>query len=1691
MRRGSEENLLKRYLKRRVKITLGVIVGFLITGSVISANDIIEINYKADKIPGITTNVPNISENFTQKQKEEFETDVSGKTDDYWKIIINKSISNIDNEKKVQEGTLLNHTISFNNIGDYISDVQNGTISGGEKGEALRKAKEELDNAKTEKDKKIAEENYVAKVQSLLAGIRIQNNGVLYNGEDKDVSGLNQCNIHSDNDNAEIAIIGTVVNNGVIATKGKTNIGAENKGTGNSAIAHVINQGKLELVDNNNQNAGRHNIYSYSSGNSGNSYIGLVVNNGIISAQEKKGNILDNTLKAGSSNIISESEHGDSLIKGVINNGSLVDASINIASSASGYTASNPDKFTMSRINNIKNTGVMIGSLNIYNQNNGNGEAEISGIVNTGGMYAMKNNIGNDILGTNYVDKTVAINDVKNYGTMRSFVTLVNVDGNRKQDTAYSIIFNTIRSSKDVAGPNSALEGNSIVKGVVNYGKMEAAGDTFYIGASKAETDVNNQGLALSSKENVFHIESGANNSSTENKFTFTNSGTAIGERSFLWFENKEKNKYNIEINNNGIIAARRIFMSNKEHENKVDVAGDINGNDGNYIYNGMGMDSVLNDQSDNHKLTYTTNGIYIIINNNGYINNIITPNTPNEVEIKYKDNEKLEKFTVKNADILKTEFTLDQIKVKPDDCNLSQDAIKGLFDNKNGNYVLKDGVKELLENPIYSDNKKEFDQKLKELGLNNINRTDFYKYFSKFEGNLFGTKSFTKNDFTNGEIKNHILNGADNTLLVDGDIKVENSIINAYETSVKFNNSGALTLNNSIVNGGVKIGEKDTNVSGADWANKSDIITIPYIIEGDKNNNSLNIGAGTIINGGIGLGAGNDTVNIAGKEIYINGEINADLTLEDLASNTVEKDKDTLNITGKDTNLNIFNDVFGFENTKIDGSNVTIFERVSYGKYGTDKPLTFQGGDITVSNNGSLTLRIDSTDVIRNEHGNLVYDHALFGNKGNISLESGGTFNIDLGGLGWQTYINLGGTSITGKPSSDFVDKEEIEENNKENETGSEIVDKNENTGLADKHYANIDVTSAFHSVRFLTDEEKENITASAKDGTYNKYLKEEINRINEEIGKLTSIDSPDNKTRLEDLNAKKDVLQDQLDNGISAEALENFLVVDVNKNLNECIDMEDYLKGSNVKYEQLNNIYKDILNSGNIDKFKVGGITEEEKKESFGEFLRYLREIYTETPYSFTSELSRKSLGTFRDSIVDFPFMANEDNWLIYGGLTHVDGGTKEEYYGKNFYGFDTGTSDVKADMSTTGAYALAEYGHTPYVATGLVVGGANNKLDLSNGSNSEGDMAYIGAYIKRDKDDWRWIAGAGVQWGDYDSERQANRRLVCGKDYDENFEAHHHDRAYDVFAKGTYTYKLNDEWALQPHIAGSYTWLKQNSIHEKERRLAIDVDEKKFEYGQVEAGLELKREFRRDDETANLKFGVSYKYLLSGYEDEYLHGKYQNYVTGGDINKVDSQKGFDMLVPEKNRGYVEASIKYEVEKDNGYLYDIKGSYAFEVNDRSDVRYDSRSKNYRDGEWLIGVGFGYKFNDVKELVVNNVVSNFVFNASALFDFDKSEIKPEGKEVIKNASQAINKEKIEGTLLIEGHTDWKGSEKYNQKLSEKRAEAVKEEFKANVTNEKIKYEAKGYGETRPIATNETPEGRAKNRRVEVNYIKN
>jgi OOP family OmpA-OmpF porin len=117
---------------------------------------------------------------------------------------------------------------------------------------------------------------------------------------------------------------------------------------------------------------------------------------------------------------------------------------------------------------------------------------------------------------------------------------------------------------------------------------------------------------------------------------------------------------------------------------------------------------------------------------------------------------------------------------------------------------------------------------------------------------------------------------------------------------------------------------------------------------------------------------------------------------------------------------------------------------------------------------------------------------------------------------------------------------------------------------------------------------------------------------------------------------------------------------------------------------------------------------------------------------------------------------------------------------------------------------------------------------------------------------------------------------------------------------------------------------------------------------------------------------------------------------------------------------------------------------------------------------------------------VVVPAAQNVTYKADSFFDFDQSAVKPEGQAALRNLLSQAKGATIE-QIRIEGHTCSTGPEKYNMALSLRRAEAVKAFLvKEGVPADKIVTE--GFGESQPAASNNTSEGRSRNRRVEVEF---
>jgi len=125
---------------------------------------------------------------------------------------------------------------------------------------------------------------------------------------------------------------------------------------------------------------------------------------------------------------------------------------------------------------------------------------------------------------------------------------------------------------------------------------------------------------------------------------------------------------------------------------------------------------------------------------------------------------------------------------------------------------------------------------------------------------------------------------------------------------------------------------------------------------------------------------------------------------------------------------------------------------------------------------------------------------------------------------------------------------------------------------------------------------------------------------------------------------------------------------------------------------------------------------------------------------------------------------------------------------------------------------------------------------------------------------------------------------------------------------------------------------------------------------------------------------------------------------------------------------------------------------------------------------------------NTPKGTVVDADGCTKVIRLHVKFDFDKSTVKPEFIPEIQKVADFM-KQNPGYSVVLEGHTDSKGSDAYNQKLSDRRAKAIAKALAdLGIPNAKITTEA--FGESKPIATNDTDAGRAENRRVDAIFKK-
>ena len=119
------------------------------------------------------------------------------------------------------------------------------------------------------------------------------------------------------------------------------------------------------------------------------------------------------------------------------------------------------------------------------------------------------------------------------------------------------------------------------------------------------------------------------------------------------------------------------------------------------------------------------------------------------------------------------------------------------------------------------------------------------------------------------------------------------------------------------------------------------------------------------------------------------------------------------------------------------------------------------------------------------------------------------------------------------------------------------------------------------------------------------------------------------------------------------------------------------------------------------------------------------------------------------------------------------------------------------------------------------------------------------------------------------------------------------------------------------------------------------------------------------------------------------------------------------------------------------------------------------------------------------ENITVDTVPEGFVLRlGDILFNTDSYVLRDEAKETIDRIINVISRSYSGREIIIQGHTDNVGEAEYNQTLSENRAKVVADYISPNLQSNRISYS--GYGDKNPIASNDTAEGRRRNRRVDI-----
>ena len=1299
----------------------------------------------------------------------------------------------------------------------------------------------------------------------------------------------------------------------------------------------VLLNNPINIINNGITNSNEFSIFNFYNDYGKNTNFGNFTNNGIINGEA--GDRILNKSEHIANGIRFIGNKGNVITENIINNGLIKS---NVGNLISGEDSGNGiliDRFvydyyetknTKIHINSIKNKNIIIGkagNINYDSINNGNG---INISITLDDKYDNKENFDG-----------IVINNIENNGLIKgeslNFSQTGGANQNLETNTGNGIgigIHNgdTYGFAKGPITINSFIN-NGIIDGKI--GNINAHSSTMY---NQYISNIGNGvGIYTNGDINIDNIFNNSNIKGYINNFSAIplNVGNGIG----IYSGNIGKIKIE-NINNTGIISGN--FKQNSNYKNE----GDKNLGNGIAIY---AKDIELGNIENNGIIKSKANINY----NKDYVN--ITKGIGIYAENDVNINSIINNGTIKSDGI--------GISINSKSGNLN------LVDFKNKGLILAKDTSVKINNEV------PIDGKFINFGV--LNGNSKYDSFNKgvlvdySNGNIESItngaggkvdgKTIINADITDKDSSisvdkettyaNNIINGAgvnSGTLNINAKTDVKDSIINAFATALKVNDGKEFSASNTTFNGGGLEGD--------------------YAVITDEGNSTISLDKSTI-NGNIALGSGDSKLTVTNSQI--NGDIKGGEGKDNLTiggSSLYNKIDGFEDITFKgDTTLYETAKVTGANRIEIDGG-TEVSLRVDSSKKADDG--TYKEHALFNSSDKLLTLAGNTNAIGKDDvdkDGNLNVEE----NEGRVNYDKVSILNLVTSGLGLKSKIDLGNTKVddtlwvktdsiltqakkeeTAKGTTLTINAEKdlfsISKKFTETIPGMEIIKPGEPGGPTTTIPGMEIIKPGEPGGPTTTIPGMEIIKPGEPGGPTTTIPGMEIIKPGEPGGPTTTIPGmeiikPGEPGGPTTTIPGIEIIKPGEPGGPTTKPTDPDKPIDPKPE-------PDKPQHSIKYYTKLNDIYKGIYSSNDKNFNALNNIvvnytfSDKDKgnypiigndKAQMETLLGYLNSVYTQNPYAFSNQATRKAMNLFHDSVRDNNFKANNDEWLIYGGLLHQSGDQEQTYYGRNYHGFDTGTADVDADIKLTGAYGQFEYGLSDSLATGIMVGGSKSEVEVGP-SKVKGTGAYVGAYAKKDINNFRFTTGLGYQYTEYDG----NRRTI-----NETYSSDYQDQAINLYVDGKYSHNLGNNLFLEPKAGLSYTHIDQDSIKENDKALALDIEAKDFDVLEGTVGVDIKKVIPTEKGTHTLTAGISYNHILDGDNADSLRANY-----GG--------SKFDVLVPHKNKGQVSLGAKYEVELENGMFYDVKGNYYVPTDSK-----ENSNKNADKGEWRVGVGFGYKF--------------------------------------------------------------------------------------------------------------------------------